>query len=410
MGNKRLLVVTQHFYPENFKINDLVLGLIDQGYKVDILCGHPNYPQGEWFDGYDGKNNALQDYYGATIYRAREIPRKGNTALRIFLNYVSWPISSARKAKKLGEKYDAVLCYNTSPVLMIIPAIVAAKHYHCPLITYVLDLWPENLYSVLPIKNKVLRSIAQNVSNRLYRKSNALITMSQAMRNKLIGRIGSDSPCYVIPQHAEDFYSKEIYNSKLASNYTGKSVLLFAGNLSPAQNLDMVIDAIVEAKHKGFENIFFLILGDGMSFESLDAQIKDLEASDCVQLYGSVDAREVPGFASFADGLILALSPSQDLSLTIPGKLATYMASGKPILASVDGAPAEVIAEADCGLISIPGDKDDLVDTLLEFQTLSPSDKKRMGSNAKSYYGTHFERESCVKMIANAVDQSIVNS
>ena len=150
---KRILVVTQHFWPENFRINDIVEGFLDDGIEVDVLCGLPNYPKGEWFDGYDSHGPFEEHYRTANVYRCKEIPRRGNTAVRIFLNYVSWPWNARWALSRLPGGYDAVFCFNTSPVLMCWPAVVYAEKHHIPCVNYVLDIWPENLYSVLPVKN-----------------------------------------------------------------------------------------------------------------------------------------------------------------------------------------------------------------------------------------------------------------
>ena len=171
MTGKRILVVTQHFYPENFRINDIVSGFVEDGYEVDVLCGLPNYPEGEWFPGYTEKGPFEETFEKANVFRAKEIPRKGNTSIRIFLNYVSWPIRAFFRVSSLPGRYDSVFCYNTSPVLMIIPAIRASKKFKAPLVVYVLDIWPENLYTVLPISSKWLKNIASRISDMLYSKA-----------------------------------------------------------------------------------------------------------------------------------------------------------------------------------------------------------------------------------------------
>lgn len=159
--HRRILVVSQHYWPENFRITDICRGFVESGVEVDVLCGLPNYPKGEWFEGYRYMGPRRQQHEGVQIFRAGEVPRRGNTAARIFLNYVSWPLCALFSLSRLhGRHYDAVFCYETSPVLMMVPAIVYAKLHRVPLCTYVLDLWPENLYSVLPVKNRALRAVA----------------------------------------------------------------------------------------------------------------------------------------------------------------------------------------------------------------------------------------------------------
>ncbi len=184
--HKRILVVSQHYWPENFRITDICRGFAESGVEVDVLCGLPNYPKGEWFEGYCYAGPRRQQHEGAQLFRAGEVPRRGNTAVRIFLNYVSWPVFALFSLPRLhGRRYDAVFCYETSPVLMMMPAIVYAKLHRVPLCTYVLDLWPENLYSVLPVKSRALRAAAAGVSHWLYRRSDTLVAMSGALGEKL---------------------------------------------------------------------------------------------------------------------------------------------------------------------------------------------------------------------------------
>ena len=155
MKGKRILVVSQHYWPENFRITDICAGFAADGCEVDVLCGLPNYPKGEWFEGYRYTGPRRESHAGVQIFRAGEIRRRGNTSLRIFLNYISFPVTALFNLPRLhGRKYDAVFCYETSPVLMMLPAVVYAKLHRVPLTTYVLDLWPENLYSVMPVRNR----------------------------------------------------------------------------------------------------------------------------------------------------------------------------------------------------------------------------------------------------------------
>mgnify|MGYP002134501586 CR=1 FL=1 len=214
-SQKKILVVTQHFWPENFRINDIVEGFLQDGIAVDVLCGLPNYPKGEWFPGYSAAGPFEEEWHGARLYRCKEVPRRGNTSVNIFLNYVSWPWYAAHALHRLPGGYDAVFCFNTSPVLMCWPAIRYAKKHHIPFTNYVLDLWPENLYSVLPVKNRFMRWVAQSVSDSLYRRCDRLIAMSGPLQERLCARTGkSTADVAVIP--LPDFKQKMVQIGYLA--------------------------------------------------------------------------------------------------------------------------------------------------------------------------------------------------
>lgn len=403
---KRILVVTQHFWPENFRINDIVEGFLQDGLEVDVLCGLPNYPKGEWFNGY-GPQGPWEEHYGsAQVFRAKEWPRKGNTSVNIFLNYVSWPLYAAAALDRLPGGYDAVFCFNTSPVLMCWPAIRYARKHKIPFTNYVLDLWPENLYSVLPVSNKLLRRIAQGVSDHLYKQADRLIAMSEPLQQRLCERTGKPkSAVAAIPQYCEDFYAVPQHDAALEERFAGRFNLVFTGTFTPAQSLDMVLRAVLEARAAGAENLHLLLVGDGMSRESLQTLAQELHAEDAVTFYGSVPAKEVPKFTALADSLLISLSDSPDLGLTVPGKLASYMAAGKPILASMNGAGFAAVQQSGGGLVSPACDQHALAENMLRLTTMTETDRAALGAKAKEYYLAHYRRAELLRRLETFILQ-----
>ena len=396
----RILVVTQHFWPENFRINDIVEGFVQDGLDVDVLCGLPNYPKGEWFPGYSENGPFAESYKGAQIFRAREIPRKGNTGKTIFLNYVSWPLYAAAALKRLPGGYDAVFCFNTSPVLMCWPAIKYAKKHKIPFTNYVLDLWPENLYSVLPVKNHFMRWVAQTVSDSLYKRADRLIAMSEPLQKRLIARTGKpEKDVAVISQYCEDFYAVPCLDPDLQARFAGRFNLVFTGTMTPAQSLDMVLRAVLDARTAGAENLHLLLVGDGMSREALQALAEELHAGDAVTFYGSVPAEKVPSFTTLADALLISLSDSPDLGLTVPGKLASYMAAGKPVIASMNGAGYEAVKESGGGLASPACDQAALTQNLLALYRMPAADRAALGAKSKAYYEAHYRRTELLRRL-----------
>ena len=395
MEGKKLLIVTQHFWPEAFRVNDLAAGFIERGWQVDVLCGLPNYPKGEWFSGYRYTGPRREEHDGVNIIRAGEIRRKGNTGARIFLNYVSWPVCAVFSLWRLKGPYTAVLCYNTSPVLMNLPAIVYAKLHKVPLTSYVLDIWPENLYSVLPVKNRFLRGVAHWVSDWHYRRCDQLIAMSESLRRRLCQRTGKpESAVAVIPQYCEDFYAVPIHDGTLTARFAGRFNLVFTGNFSPAQSLETVIKAAVKARAAGAQALRLVLVGDGMSADALKALAKELDAGDTVEFWPSVRPEQIPAYTALADGLVASLSASEDLGMTVPAKIASYMAAAKPLLASMDGEGAAAVAEAGCGFVSTAEDVNALAANMAALCAASPDERAEMGRRAFAYYETHYRRRA----------------
>lgn len=399
----RILVVTQHFWPENFRINDIVEGFLQDGIAVDVLCGLPNYPKGEWFPGYSAAGPFEEEWHGARLYRCKEVPRRGNTSVNIFLNYVSWPWYAAHALHRLPGGYDAVFCFNTSPVLMCWPAIRYAKKHHISFTNYVLDIWPENLYSVLNVKNKALRAIAQGVSDALYKKADRLIAMSEPLQQRLCQRTGMPpQKIAVIPQYCEDFYAVPQLDAALQAQFGGRFNLVFTGTFTPAQSLETVITAVQDARSRGADMLHLLLVGDGMSRAALEAKVKELHAEDAVTFYGSVPATDIPKFTALADALIVCLSDSPDLGLTVPAKVASYMAAGKPVLASMDGAGNAAVAAAG-GLSSPACDAAALADNLLALTRMDAAQRAAIGQSAKEYYLAHYRRSELLRKLEHFI-------
>ena len=402
-SQKKILVVTQHFWPENFRINDIVEGFLQDGIAVDVLCGLPNYPKGEWFPGYSAAGPFEEEWHGARLYRCKEVPRRGNTSVNIFLNYISWPWYAAHALHRLPGGYDAVFCFNTSPVLMCWPAIRYAKKHHIPFTNYVLDIWPENLYSVLNVKNKALRAIAQGVSDALYKKADRLIAMSEPLLQRLCQRTGMPpQKIAVIPQYCEDFYAVPQPDAALQAQFGGRFNLVFTGTFTPAQSLETVITAVQDARNRGADMLHLLLVGDGMSRAALEAKVKELHAEDAVTFYGSVPATDIPKFTALADALIVCLSDSPDLGLTVPAKVASYMAAGKPVLASMDGAGNAAVAAAG-GLSSPACDAAALADNLLALTRMDAAQHAAMGQSAKEYYLAHYRRSELLRKLEHFI-------
>lgn len=399
-------MVTQHFYPETFRINDIVEGFIEDGASVDVLCGIPNYPSGEWAEGYGYCGHRRDDYHGASVFRSGEIRRKGNTSLRIFLNYISWPITASFKVLRLKNNYDVVFCYNTSPILMIIPARFAAWRNKCPLVTYVLDIWPENLYTVLDVQSGFLRAFAKSFCDKQYAACSKLIALSDSLAGNLFHRIkplNSDVSISVIPQHCEEIYEQKSVSTELRSQFESQCVFLFAGSITPAQGLDAVIEAFSHAITNSPVEMKLLILGDGMSRAELQKTVANKGLAESILFIGRVEPEVVPMYSDVATAMVAPFADNPELELTIPAKISSCMASSKPILAVMRGEGADAVRSAGCGFVSSPSDVSTLANNMIKLASMNKDDIASLGANGFDYYREHFSREVCLDKIEKAL-------
>lgn len=402
---KRILIISQHFWPENFRISDIAAGFAENGIEVDVVCGIPNYPNGIVPKGYGLFKNKKQNFKGVNVYRTWEIVRKGNSNIRIFLNYISYPFFASFKVLGfLGKKYDAVFCYETSPVYMIFPAILYSKLKKVPLTTYVLDLWPENLYSVLKIQNSFLRALVKTTSHWHYKQCDKLIAMSPSLNETLVKITGKDgSKIATIPQYCEKFYEQDIHNPQLEEKYKDVFKIVYAGNISPAQNLEVAADAAVILKKQGINDIKFIIVGDGMSKNDIENYVKEREVCEYFDFLGSKPVTDMPMYHTLADALFAPLAKSDDLGLTIPAKVTSYMAGGKPVLTCIDGEGSFVIEKANAGLTAPGGDSEKLRENIIRLYNMQVEERAKMGANARRYHFRHHSRDKVLWQLINFI-------
>jgi len=391
---KRILVVSQHFWPESFRINDICDSFVEQGYDVEVLCGIPNYPKGQFFDGYGLFKNKRQTINGIKVRRCFEIKRGKNTSIRIFLNYISFPFFSIFSLPYLfRQKYDKIFLFQTSPVMMSLAGVLLGKIKKIETTMYVLDLWPENLYSVLKIRNGLLRKLAYWSSTWYYRNTDKLIANSQKLMGILKERTKKeDSHIAFIPQFCEKIYEATIENEELNKRFSNTFNLVYAGNISPAQSFETVMEAASLLKVQGYNNIAWIIVGDGMSRKWLESEVQQKELGDRFTFIGHVPIEEIPKYTSIADGLFACLTKTDLLDATIPAKVFSYYAAGRPLVLAMDGEIQQIVQESGAGYIVDSGDAVGLADTVAKLYNTNKDERYKMGENAQEYYFKHFER------------------
>ncbi len=397
---KRILVVCQHFWPENFRINDICEGFCENEIEVDVLCGEPNYPVGEWFEGYGAFKRREEKYGKINIYRSPEIKRGSNSNIRILLNYLSFPFFSARTVRKLYKKhYDRVFIYSLSPVYMGKAGLKIAKKKKIPSVTYVMDLWPENLYSVLNIKNKLLRKILYKTSTKYYIKTDRLICMTKRARQILSERTGKkEEDILVMPQCPERIYAKDVRDSQLEERFSGGFNLVYAGNISPAQDFPTMIEAarLLEADGTPAR---WIIVGDGMSRTEAERLVSEAGLSHRFFFEGMKPMEDVPKYTALASGLVACLRASSLLECTVPAKVTSYIAAGRPVLLAMDGEAGEIVREGECGFTGPAGDAVALYKNIKRLYEIGPLGRERLGENARSLYLEEFERDKNLKKL-----------
>ena len=392
----KILMVSQCFWPENFRINEICLDLQSRGHDVEVLTGLPNIPDGKFYQGYSFFHKGPQTYHGIKLHRVRIFPRGKNNFALLSLNCASFAIHSLFHIPKLMRRnFDCILIYQLSPVSQALPGILLAKLRKIRCFTYVLDIWPESMFFLLnmPEEGKSLfRTISYKVSSFLYRGSDYFLTSSKGMRNKLT-RFGiEDERISYLPNCSDDFPETSVNQELLAKlQLDGKFIIAFAGNIGRAQGIDQIIEAAKQTND--LPNLHWLIMGDGTEFNNIKALVDQYMLQERVTLTGWINAAELPQYLVISSALVVMLKKHEIFSLTVPSKMQTYLSAGKPILAWMDGEGAQVIEDSGAGYTSQALDIDSFCNNVRKLYALDEASRNRMGENGKRYFEENYSRE-----------------
>lgn len=391
----KVLVVGQHFWPEGFRVNDICDYFTAAGVDVEVLCGLPNYPKGQFFPGYSWKGPYKEVHNGVVIHRVPELPRGNNSSWRIFLNYASFPVASLLHLPRLMfGKYDKIFLYQLSPVMMSITGIILSKLRRIESTMYVLDLWPENLFSVLDVKNNVLRRVAERVSHWHYRQPDKMIVLSERMRAKIKDISGlADDKIAVVPQACESLYEREIHDARLAGQLGDGFKVVFTGNISPAQSFETMIDAAEILHSEGLTDISWVVVGDGMSRDDVEKEVERRGLGNVFRFEGHHPVDDIPKYTTLADVLVGCLVKSELLEATVPAKVMSYIASGRPVVLAMDGEVRSLVEdEAECGFVGPAADAAALAKNISAMYQMSSQERQEFGVRGKAYHYANLER------------------
>lgn len=388
----RLLIVSQYFWPEGFRINDLVKTLVEKGIDVDVLTGKPNYPEGRLYPGYRAWGWKTGEWHGATIFRVPLLPRGAQSAVQLGLNYLCFIFSSLLSSPWLlrGRRYDAIFVYGVSPIFQAIPAIFLRWLKRTPMIIWVQDLWPESLQATGYVRNpRILAEVARLV-RLIYRCADLLLVQSRAFL-PIVASMAPGKQILYYPNSVEQaFSSPSLADLPDIPALDQGFPIVFAGNIGAAQAVEVIVEAALLLKN--YPEIRFVVIGQGSRRDWMLRQIS-LHGLTNLHLPGRYPVDTMPGLMRKAGALLVSLSDEAIFAATVPNKVQAYMASGRPILASLNGEGARLVMEAQAGLAAPAGDAKALAAAALQLFNMGTEERERLGANGRQYFQVNFDHE-----------------
>ncbi|MBR4707303.1 MAG: glycosyltransferase family 4 protein [Pseudobutyrivibrio sp.] len=385
---KHILIICQYFYPEQFRINDMAFEWVKRGYKVTVVTGLPNYPEGKIFEGYGLFKKRHENINGVEVHRIPLIPR-GSGKLGLVLNYFSFPFFGFFWNLFTKIKADEVYMFETSPMNQCKVGVAYAKKHNIPCYLYVQDLWPENVEMITGIHSPLVIKPIERMVRKIYKGCTHIWGTSPSFVDSIRKYVDVDEQDKVSfwPQYAEEFYQPQPKVDHKGFN------VIFTGNIGQAQGLEILPKAAAIIRKEGYKDIRFTIVGDGRARESFQASITSAGVWDLFEFAGRVAPTEVPGYLAKGDVAFISFADDELFAKTIPAKLQSYMACAMPIIASAKGETARVISEADCGMCSDIGDAHALAQNIIAMRNLSKEKLASMGQNALNYNKENFSKQ-----------------
>ena len=393
----RVLVVSQYFWPEEFRINEVVQSLTARGVEVDVLTGKPNYPEGAIFEGYRAWGTQVESWGGATVFRVPLFPRGARSAWRLALNYLSFALKGTFFGPWLLRKrqYDVVFVYGLSPILLAIPAIFLSRLKRRKLMVWVQDLWPDSLAATGYVRNDRVLRLVESVVRWIYQHTDLLLVQSRAFVAP-VAALAPGKPIVYYPNSVDASFCEPPATDVLLPQVPALDdgfAVVFAGNVGAGQAVEVIVEAAELLK--AYPEIRFIVLGQGSSWGWMCEQVQARGLSN-LHLPGRFPITTMPGLMQKASALLVTLADEPIFALTVPNKVQAYMAAGRPILACLNGEGVRLVEEAGAGLGVPAQDAQALAAAVLQLYRMPLEQRAEMGANGRRYFKAHFDHDKLV--------------
>ena len=402
INNKKILIITECFHPEEFRINDLCESWSEKGLDIDVITLVPTYPVGKVFSGYKNRLFKKDKYKKINIYRVYAVTGYRDNALKKNLKYVNFMILGSVIGILIGRKYDFIFGYNMSALTNMLPVVLIKKLYKKKTTLWVQDIWPDSLYAYGFKKTKFFSFFLDFFVKFIYRNIDKIVISSRGFKSKLNPYVAKDQIFHYLPNWADELDN----NSKLKNlgKFKETTHFTFAGNIGKLQNLENIIKAFNLLSNDYQKKSQLNIIGDGSNLDNLKLIAKN---NSNIIFHGRKQSSEMAGYYKSSDFLIISLIDKPIFSTLVPSKTQTYIAAKKPILAIIKGDTADIVKNNNLGLIINPSSIDDIADSFCKCIDMDKTERKKFITKNDFLLDTIFNKKRIIDSLLNIVTQNI---
>jgi glycosyltransferase involved in cell wall biosynthesis len=392
----RVLVVSQYFWPENFRVNELTASLVERGHEVTVLTGLPNYPEGKVFEEFVEQPSRYADFRGANVLRVPMMPR-GSGPLRLVLNYVSFALSASLlgPVRLRGRRFDMIFVFETSPVTVGIPSSLLRAWFRAPVVFWVLDQWPETLQAVGVVRSPRILRLVGSLVRWIYGRCDLVLSQSKSLIPLIRAYCDGQDKVRYFPNWTDlESVHAVVEPAAEIPRAPGVFTVLYAGNIGDAQDFPAVLRAVELLRDD--PGIRWIIVGEGRAADWLSDEIDSRGLSGRVLLPGRFPPERMAAVYRHADALLVSLRADPLFAMTVPGKLQTYLGVGLPVVAMLDGEGGDIVREAGAGIACAAGDSVGLADAVRRLAAMAPEERGDIGRRARAYSLQEFDRRRLI--------------
>ena len=397
----KILIVSQYFWPENFRINDLALELRKKGHHITVLTGKPNYPQGKYYKGYSFFGHSSDTYEGIKVFRVPVFSRGNGNGFNLAINYMSFVIFSCLFIFIKPRKFDLTLTFAISPITQVFAALLHKKLFGSITLLWVQDLWPESVFAAGKMNYKSVYRVLSKMVKYIYKRTDKILVSSEAFSASIESKGVELNKIGYLPNWAEVIFTDETkfdlnkYKELIPKGF----IAMFAGNIGESQDFDSILKAAELTKNN--PDIKWVIVGDGRKKSWVEEEIEKKGLQSTFFMLGRYPSEEMPIFFTHANVMLVTLKDTEIFGLTIPSKVQAYMAFGKPVLTMLNGIGSQIINEANCGFTANAGDYIMLARNVIRAANLSNNNLNELGKNAHIYYRLNFSMSKILNDFEN---------
>jgi len=402
----KILIVSQYFHPESFRINELARALAHKGHEITVLTAWPTYPKRDLFRNYPGRWSWFEEYHGIRIYRVPIWTRNGSGRVELSLNYLSFVASATLLGlpRLFFQHFDVQFVWATSPITACFPAIAFRALKGIPIVMWVQDLWPEVVSAVGAVKNPHVMGLLRSMVRFIYKRCDLLLAQSPGFLKAIVQKGIPESRVIVVPNWGLDSkadLSKRPTQAEQLAQVEGFKIL-YAGNIGKAQDWETVLSAAEQLRNT---SVKWVLMGDGSERTRLHQFVQERDLQHSFVFLPPCSPEEVAFVYAEADANVITLKSDPVLSLTIPSKVQSCLATGKPIVAVVDGEAERALLETRSTFCTRPGDVHGLVESVRTLVDLSETDRKKLGESGRSWYNQYYTENAVVEKINHCLRQ-----